>query len=66
MSLAKAKDFRNLSIAELEQKKAAHEKELHDLRQKKAAGTLDKPHFFKRLRREIAQINTVKRENQNG
>ena len=65
MSLAKAKDFRNLSAVELDQKKAAHQKELHDLRQKKAAGTLDKPHQFKHLRREIAQINTVKRENKN-
>lgn len=65
MTVSKAKDLRNLSVDELDQKRAAHEKELHDLRQKKSAGTLDKPHFFKRLKREIAQINTVKREKQN-
>ena len=65
MSRAKAKEFLNLSAGELTQKIDALEKELHDLRQKKLIGQLDKPHFFKIVRRQIAQINTVARENKN-
>ena len=65
MSRAKAKDLRALSDVELEQKLEALEKELQDLRQKKITGQLDKPHFFKNVRRQIAQVNTVKREKQN-
>ena len=62
MSRIKARDLRGLSHAELDQKKNGLEKELHDLRQKKALGTLDKPHFFKTIRKQIAQINTIKKE----
>ncbi len=62
MSRVKAKDLRGLSSLELDQKKNALEKDLFELRQKKAAGTLEKPHQFKVIRRQIAQINTVKRE----
>lgn len=63
MSLAKVRDMRSLSAGELQQKKDALEKELQDLRQKKVTGQLDKPHAFKAARRQIAQINTVQREN---
>ena len=62
MSRVKAKDLRGLSSAELDQKKNGLEKDLFDLRQKKATGTLEKPHEFKTIRRQIAQINTIKRE----
>ena len=62
MSRVKAKDLRGLSSAELDQKKSGLEKELFDLRQKKATGTLEKPHQFKVIRRQVAQINTIKRE----
>ena len=62
MSRVKAKELRNLSTLELEQKKNALEKELHDLRQKKVVGQLEKPHLFRTVRRQIAQINTLKRE----
>jgi large subunit ribosomal protein L29 len=65
MSRPKAREMRNLSSQELEQKKGALEKELHDLRQKKISGQLDKPHFFKNVRRQIAQINTIRREKEN-
>ena len=46
VSQVKAKDLRGLSVAELDQKKAA----------------LEKPHQFKQIRRQVAQINTLKRE----
>ena len=58
----KARDLRGLSVAELDQKKNGLEKELHDLRQKKTLGTLDKPHLFSVMKKQIAQINTIKRE----
>ena len=65
MSLTKAKDLRGLSLVELEQKQQTLEKELQELRQKKVTGQLDKPHFFKTVRRQIAQVNTIQREKKN-
>lgn len=65
MSLPKVKELRNLSVAELEQKKGLLEKEMHGLRQKRLVGQLDKPHLFKNTRRQIAQINTLTREKKN-
>ena len=62
MSRVKAKDLRGLSHAELDQKKQALQKELFGLRQKKAMGTLEKPHQFKLIRKEIAQISTIRKE----
>ena len=65
MSKVKAAELRSLSAQELEQKKSGIEKELFDLRQKKVGGQLDKPHFFKQLRRQIARINTIEGEKKN-
>ena len=65
MSKFKVADLRALSAQELDQKINAIEKELHDLRQKKITGQLDKPHLFKRSRRQIAQALTVKQEAKN-
>lgn len=65
MSTVKAKDVRALSALELDHKQETLEKELQDLRQKKVTGQLDKPHVFKTTRRQIAQINTIRREKQN-
>ena len=62
MSKAKVRELRNLSEAELDQKKDSLEKELYGLRQKRVTGQLDKPHLFKTIRRQIAQMNTVRRE----
>ena len=64
MSLVKGKDVRGLSAVELDLKQETLEKELRDLRQKKVTGQLDKPHAFKAARRQIAQINTIRRETQ--
>jgi large subunit ribosomal protein L29 len=62
MSRTKAAELRNLSLGELQQKQAGFENELHDLRQKRVTGQLDKPHHFKRVRRQIAQILTITKE----
>ena len=65
MSKLKVKDLRSLSASELDHKKAGFEKDLFDLRQKRVTGQLDKPHQFKQIRRQIARINTLKRESKN-
>ena len=62
MSKVKVNELRNLTIEELEQKKGALNKDLFDLRQKRSSGQLDKPHLFKALRRQVAQINTLQNE----
>ena len=62
MSQPKARDLRGLSADELNQKLDALAKELQGFRQKKITGQLDKPHFFKSTRRQIAQVHTVQRE----
>lgn len=64
MPRSKASDFRNLSSDERGQKKKALEKQLGELNQKKVTGQLEKPHQFKAIRRQIAQIHTVEREKQ--
>ena len=64
MSRVKASILRDLSLQELQSKESALQKDLFDLRQKKITGQLDKPHLFKNVRRQIAQLNTLKREKQ--
>ncbi len=65
MSRAKASALRDLSVGELNAKESSLQKDLFELRQKKITGQLDKPHLFKAVRRQIAQVNTLKREKQN-
>ncbi len=65
MSRLKSKDMRNLTIAELQQKRNEWENELQELRNKKVSGQLDKPHFFKLTRRQIAQAITIEQEKKN-
>lgn len=62
MSKVKAKDLKALSAQELNEKKAQLEKELHELRQKKIVGQLEKPHQFKVARRQIARILTIQNQ----
>ncbi len=65
MSRVKVETVRALSAPEIKSKVASLQKELFDLRQKKITGQLEKPHQFKAIRRQIAQLNTIKREKQN-
>lgn len=62
MPLVKARDIRQQSAEELVQKVAALRKELFELTQKREVGQLDRPHRMRQIRREIAQIMTVKNE----
>jgi large subunit ribosomal protein L29 len=62
MALVKAKDLRQHSAEELTQKTVSLRKELFELTQKREVGQLDRPHRMRQIRREIAQIQTVKNE----
>ena len=65
MPLPKVGELRGLSPDELRQKREGLEKGLNELRQKKVTGQLDKPHQFKLLRKQVAQINTIEKEKKN-
>ncbi len=65
MPLPKVGELRGLSSDELKQKRENLEKGLNELRQKKVTGQLDKPHQFKLLRKQVAQINTIEKEKKN-
>ncbi len=65
MPLPKVNELRGLSQDELKMKREALEKGLNELRQKRVTGQLDKPHQFKLLRKQVAQINTIEREKKN-
>lgn len=66
MKKSKVAELRNLSINELDLKRQALEKDLFELRLKKSSGQLDKPHQFAAAKKQIARINTIKRELQHG
>ncbi|MEW6189808.1 MAG: 50S ribosomal protein L29 [Actinomycetota bacterium] len=58
----KAKDIRELSDEELEQKLSEAKAELFNLRFQLATGQLDNPMKIREVRRNIARIKTIKRE----
>ena len=60
MPLTKAHDLRQFAAEELDQRVAALRKELFELIQKREVGQLDRPHRMRQVRREIAQIRTVR------
>jgi len=64
MSLVKAKELRELSQDELNQRLTRLRKEYYELLQKKEVGQLDRPHRFAHIRREIGQIMTVANQKQ--
>ncbi|WP_298613683.1 50S ribosomal protein L29 [uncultured Thermosynechococcus sp.] len=62
MALTKMKDLRKLSDQEVSDRIAAIKKELFELRFKKATRQAVKPHQFKHLRHELAQLLTLENE----
>ena len=62
----KAKDFRNLTTAEIEQKIASLKEELFNLRFQLATGQLDNPSTIQQVRKSIAKAKTVLRERELG
>jgi len=58
----KINELRNLSREDLAVKLASSKEELGKLQYLKTVGQADKPHRFKELRRTIARIQTVLKE----
>jgi len=60
------KELRTLSSEDLVKKIKESKKELFDLRLKQSTGSLDKPSRIKELRKNIARMNTILTEKENG
>ena len=61
---AKAKDFRAMSVSELEAKLLENKKEQFNLRVQQSTGQLQNTSTIRKVRREIAKINTLLTEHQ--
>lgn len=62
----KAKDLRNLTSAEIQQKIDGFKEELFNLRFQLATGQLDNPHRISEVRKNIARAKTILRERELG
>ena len=60
------KELRALSSEELVNKIKESKKELFDLRLKQSTGSLDKPSKIRELRKNVARMNTILAERENG
>jgi len=58
----KASELRNLNKEDLTQKLSVSYEELLKLNYQKRIGSMDKPHKFRVVRKEIARIKTILRE----
>ncbi|GBF08217.1 50S ribosomal protein L29 [Deinococcus aerius] len=58
----KPSDMRALPLADFDREITARKKELMELRFQAAMGQLAQPHRVKQLRREVAQLNTIRTE----
>jgi len=58
----KANELRNLNRDDLTQKLSASYEELNKLNYQKRIGSLDKPHKFRVIRKDIARIKTILKE----
>ncbi|ANE44266.1 50S ribosomal protein L29 [Deinococcus oregonensis] len=56
----KPSDMRSLQAADFKKEIDARKKELMELRFQAAMGTLAQPHRVTQLRREVAQLNTIR------
>lgn len=60
----KVEELRNLSKEELMQKINLLSEEFIKLNYQKRVGALEKPHRFREIRKDIARIKTILRENE--
>ena len=60
------KELRALSDEELATKIKESKKELFDLRLKQSTGSLDKPSKIRELRKNVARMNNILAERENG
>ncbi len=59
---SKAKDLRNLTTEEINNKIKTNKEELFNLRFKQATGNLENPARMKALRKEVARLKTILKE----
>lgn len=62
--MAKVKEYRDKSEAELNTELLNLRKEQFNLRMQQGAGEMSKPHLFQSARRDIARIKTILTEKQ--
>lgn len=62
MNKMKVNEIRNLSAAEMDEKVAGLKEELFNLRFQLATGQLENPARIREVKKTIARINTVQRE----
>ncbi len=62
----KANELRQKNPEELREELLALLREQFNLRMQRATGQMSKPHLFKRVRRDIARVNTILHERQVG
>ena len=60
------KELRTLSNEELVEKIKESKKELFDLRLKQSTGSLEKPSKIRELRKNVARMQTILKERENG
>ncbi|MDO4264057.1 MAG: 50S ribosomal protein L29 [Deinococcus sp.] len=60
----KPSDMRELALADFDQEIENRKKELMELRFQASVSTLPQPHRVSQLRREVAQLNTIRGERQ--
>ena len=60
------KELRALSNEELESRIKESKKELFDLRLKQSTGSLEKPSKIRELRKNVARMQTILKERENG
>ena len=60
------KELRALSDEDLKAKITESKKELFDLRLKQSTGSLEKPSRIRELRKNVARMNTILTERENG
>ena len=58
----KVKEIRNMSVGELDQKVASLKEELFNLRFQHATGQLENPMRIREVKKSIARIKTIQRE----
>ncbi|RLA20890.1 MAG: 50S ribosomal protein L29 [Gammaproteobacteria bacterium] len=58
----KASELREKSIEELDSLLVELRREQFNMRMQKGTGQMNNPHHFKRVKKDVARINTIKKE----
>lgn len=58
----KASELREKSIEELDSLLVEFRREQFNMRMQKGTGQMNNPHHFKRVKKDVARINTIKKE----